>query len=337
MSNTSVNKHNIIFIIRCGVALFLALQVWVWLRFGGALWLSDSLDLMETLFKSVSPLKISLEGFFIFVIPVIAASLITQNRFSARTFVSISILLGVFSSILYLIFMASMNLAFIKQQIWVYVVAGSISGLVFGTILAFPWEKNLSPANIVTESRARRKLLGSIGLFAGATSLAGSLLGPLYFLRNQGKYIDVELGLLEEGQMVVAKVADKPVWIIKRSPSVISLLRQENVKLRDPQSKYSQQPESAENSLRSIRPEYLIVVGLCTHLGCVPTFRPEGGSYLSSDPQFFCPCHGGVFDLAGRVFDGTPPPENMVVPDHEYLSENIVRLYFPALAKEWNG
>lgn len=319
------------------MALFLALQAWVWLRLGGALWLSDSLDLMETLFKSVSPLKISLEGFLIFVIPVLVASLIVQKRLPAGTFVSISVLLGVFSSVLYFIFMASMNLAFIKQQIWVYVVAGSISGLVFGTILSFPWEKSLSSASNATDSRPRRKVLGLIGLLAGTTGLVGSLLGPFYLLRNQGKYIDVKLGLLEEGQMMVAKVANKPVWLLKRTPEVISLLKQENVKLRDPHSKYSRQPKLAENNLRSIRPEYLIVVGICTHLGCAPKYEPGGGSYISPDPQFFCPCHGGVFDLAGRVFNGTPPPENMIVPDHEYLSENIVRLYFPTLAEEWNG
>lgn len=301
--------------------------------------MSDSLtkDMMEPLLKSVSPLKISLEGFLFVVVPVLVISFIAQNRLTPKLFISTSLLLGVLFSILYLIFMASLNFAFIRQQIWVYVVAGSMSGLAFGTILFFPWRKSHSPSNLSAVSRTRRKLIGSIGLLAGTTGLFGSLLGPFYFWRNQNSFIDVELGSLEEGQQMVAKVANRPVWIIKRSPDVISLLRQENLNLRDPSSKYSKQPESAKNSLRSIRPEYLIVVGICTHLGCSPRYVSDGGSNVSPDPQFFCPCHGGVFDLAGRVFNGTPPPENMVIPEHEYLSENVVRLYFPTLEEEWNS
>lgn len=338
MSENSVNNSNIIFILRCCLALLLALQVWVWLRFGGALWVSDSLDLMESLTKSVSPIKTALQGFLIFVVPVLAASFIVYKQLTAGKIVLVSVLLGIVFSTLYLFTISFMNLAFIKQQIGVYVAAGSLSGLAYGTLLVFPWGKSPSPANISADSRIRRRLLGSIGLLAGATGLTGSLMGPFYFWRNRDTYIDVELGPLEEGQMVVVKLANRPVWIIKRSPELISRLRRENGQLRDPHSEYSQQPELAKNSLRSIRPEYLVVVGLCTHLGCVPTYLPDsGGSYISSEPQFFCPCHGGAFDLAGRVFNGTPPPENMIIPDHEYVSENVVRLYFPSLEEEWSG
>ena len=329
--------RNIIFPVHCSVAFFLALQVWVWLRYGGALWLSDSLDMMEALFKSISPLRTSLEGFLYFIVPVLAISFIARNRLVPKQFLAISILIGVLSSFLYLVNMAFFNFVFIKQQIWVYVLAGSISGLVFGTISILPWDRILVPPNPTAESITRRRLLGSAGLLVGTAGLFGSLLGPFYFWRNQDKFIDVELEFLEEGQMMVVKVANRPVWIIKRSPDVIQLLSQENPELRDPRSKHSRQPESAENSLRSIRPEYLVVVGICTHLGCAPTYEPDGGSYVSPDPQFFCPCHGGVFDLAGRVFNGTPPPENMIIPDHEYLSRNVVRLYFPTLGEEWNA
>lgn len=330
-------NRNIIFIIHCSVGLFLAFQVWVWFRFYGVFWVSDSLGLMESLFRSVSPLKISLDGFVVFIVPALVVSFITQDRLSPKSFVLTSVLLGILFSILYLFIIVSSDFAFIKHQLWVYGVAGALSGLTFGMIQIFPWGKSTSSPNFLVDPHSRRKLLGSVGLLAGTTGLLGSLTGPLHFLKNQNKFVDVDLELLIEGQMMVAQVADKPVFIIKRSKDTINLLRQENVKLDDPHSKYSQQPKLAENSLRSIRPEYLIAVGICTHLGCVPTYLPEGHSYASRGPQLFCPCHGGVFDLAGRIFNGTPPPKNLVIPDHEYLSKNIVRIYFSSLTEAWNG
>lgn len=293
--------------------------------------------MMESLFKSVSPLKISLEGFLFLVIPVLAISFIAQNRLSLKRFIVASLLFGMFFSILYLIYIAPLNFAFIGKHIWVYVATGSVSGLVYGATLIFPYGKGLSPTNAPIMSRTRRRLLGAVGLFPGATGFLGSISGPLSFWKNEKNFIDVDVGLLEEGQLMVAKVANKPVWILRRSPGVVRLLKQENPKLRDPDSKLSKQPKLAENSLRSLRPEYLIVVGICTHLGCAPRYEPGGGSYVSPDPQFFCPCHGGAFDLSGRVYSGTPPPENMVIPNHEYLSENVVRLYFPTLDEAWSG
>ena len=241
-------------------------------------------------------------------------------------------------SIVYLLFIAFPSFDLFHRQIWVYLVTGIVTGAVYGVILEFPWPTKSEQKIYSTDSLSRRKLLGSIGLLAGTTGLFGSLLGPYYFWKNRNTYVDVELSLLENNQMIVAKVANKPVWILKRPPDVINLLKQENKKLRDPYSENSQQPESANNNLRSIRPEYLVVVGICTHLGCAPTYVPHGDEKFSnSEPLFFCPCHGGAFDLAGRVYNGTPPPVNMVVPAHEYVSENIVRLYFPSLEEEWSG
>ena len=293
--------------------------------------------MMESLFKSVSPLKISLEGFLFLVVPVLVISFIAQYRLSLKRFMVASLLFGMFFSILYLFYMATLNFAFISKQIGVYIATGSVSGLVYGAALSFPYNVGLYPRNAPIASRTRRKFLGSVGLFTGAVGFFGSISGPLYFWKNEKNFIDVDVGLLKEGQLMVAKVANKPVWILRRSPAVIRLLLQENPKLRDPNSKHSKQPKSTENSLRSLRPEYLIVVGICTHLGCAPRYEPGGGSYVSPDPQFFCPCHGGAFDLSGRVFNGTPPPENLVIPNHEYLSENVVRLYFPTLGEAWSG
>jgi ubiquinol-cytochrome c reductase iron-sulfur subunit len=334
-----MNNRNIAFLIYCCISLFLALQVWVWFRYIGALWLSESLnkDMMESLFKSVSPLKVSLEGFLLLVVPVLATSFYAKKRLSVKKFVVASLLFGMFFSFTYLLYLAPLNFDFISKFLWIYLAIGSASGLVYGTILVFPYGKAFSSTSAIGSSATRRKLVGSVGLLTGVAGLFGSISGPLYFWRNEKNFIDVDVGLLEEGQLMAAKLANKPVWIIRRSPEVIRLLEQENPKLRDPNSKYSKQPKSAENNLRSIRPEYFVVVGICTHLGCTPRYELNSGSFVSPDPQFFCPCHGGAFDLSGRVFSGTPPPENLVIPNHEYLSENVVRLYFPTLNEAWSS
>jgi ubiquinol-cytochrome c reductase iron-sulfur subunit len=178
-------------------------------------------------------------------------------------------------------------------------------------------------------------------LLAGTTGFLGALAGPFYIWKNRNTYVDVNVGRLQEGQLMTVEVANKPVWILKRSSDVIRLLEQENQQLLDPRSEFSHQPEEAQNGLRSIRPEYFVVYGICTHLGCSPSYRPHSRAseepYQNPEPQFFCPCHGGVFDLAGRVYKGTPPPVNMVVPDHEFVSDEVVRLYFPSLVEEWNA
>lgn len=336
-----MNNKNIVFFVRGILALFLAIQVWVWLRYAGAFWLSDSLGLMKILVKSVDPLKISLVAFLILVVPVPLVSLLVHRSLPTWMRIVFYVLLGSFCSNLYLILMAKLNLEFIERQAWVYFVAGCMAGLTYSTILDFPWRFRSSLGGKADEFQERRKLLGSLGLFAGAAGFLGALAGPIYFLKNRNTYIDVNVGRLEDGQLMTVELANKPVWILKRSPDVIRLLEQENQRLLDPQSVFSHQPVQARNGLRSIRPEYFVVYGICTHLGCSPSYRSDGRESEepcpNPDPQFFCPCHGGVFDLAGRVYIGTPPPENMVVPNHEFVSEDVVRLYFPSLAEEWNA
>jgi ubiquinol-cytochrome c reductase iron-sulfur subunit len=335
-----MNKKNIAFIARIIFALFLAIQAWVWLRYAGAFWLSDSLEFMEYLLKSVSPLKISTDAFLILVIPTLLVSFFANRIISIKMRIVIYALLGGLYSELYLLSMAKSDIVFMVRQIWVYSASGCMAGLTYAAILDIPWTSAHSSGDRDTVSPTRRKLLGSLGLFTGTAGFLGALAGPIYFLKNRNTYIDVDLVLLEDGQLMTVEIANKPVWILKRSPDVIQLLKQNNQQLLDPHSEFSQQPEQARNNLRSIRPEYLVVYGICTHLGCSPSYRPDGRASeeprQNPDPQFFCPCHGGVFDLAGRVYKGTPPPKNMVVPDHEFVSEKVVRLYFPSLAEEWN-
>lgn len=336
-----MNKKNIAFFVRGILALFLSIQVWVWLRYAGAFWLSDSLGFMKELVESVGPLKTSLDAFLIVVVPALVVSFLVHRSLPTGMRIVFYALLGSFYSALYLFFMAKFNLAFIEQQVGVYFAAGGVAGLTYGTILDLPWGSLPSSGDKAAVLHERRKLLGSLGLFAGATGLLGALAGPFHLWKNRNTYIDVNVGRLEEGQLMTVEVANKPVWILKRSPDVIRLLEQENPRLLDPRSEFSHQPEQARNGLRSIRPEYFVAYGICTHLGCSPAYQAHGGASEvpspNPDPQFFCPCHGGVFDLAGRVHKGTPPPENMVVPAHEFVSEEVVRLYFPTFAEEWHA
>ena len=118
----------------------------------------------------------------------------------------------------------------------------------------------------------------------------------------------------------------RPVWILKRTPEMLKRLPAAEPLLSDPGSAVSsQQPEYARNATRSIEPEVLVTVALCTHLGCIPTYYPEPGSVQPGWPGgFYCPCHGSKFDLAGRVYRGSPAPTNLVIPPHRYLSATTI-------------
>ena len=142
-----------------------------------------------------------------------------------------------------------------------------------------------------------------------------------------GAPVEIDISKMEAGQLLRVEWRGKPVWILNRTPEVLDILRAPNDKLRDPSSQESIQPESSHNALRSIKPEIFIAIGICTHLGCSPTFRPEiAPSDLGSDWQggFFCPCHGSGFDLAGRVNKGVPAPTNLEIPPHRYATDTLV-------------
>ncbi|MDD2738150.1 MAG: ubiquinol-cytochrome c reductase iron-sulfur subunit [Methylomonas lenta] len=142
-----------------------------------------------------------------------------------------------------------------------------------------------------------------------------------------GAPVEVDLSKMEAGQLIRAAWRGKPVWVLNRTPEVISTLSTLDSQLADPLSNESVQPEYSKNSLRSIKPEIFVAVGLCTHLGCSPTFRPEiAPSDLGSDWKggFFCPCHGSWFDLAGRVYRGVPAPTNLEVPPYRYITDTLI-------------
>lgn len=142
-----------------------------------------------------------------------------------------------------------------------------------------------------------------------------------------GAPVEVDLSKMEPGQLIRVAWRGKPVWILNRTPEVLETLGTLDSKLADPMSNESLQPEYARNALRAIKPEIFVAVGLCTHLGCSPTFRPEiAPSDLGNDWKggFFCPCHGSWFDLAGRVFRGVPAPTNLEIPPYRYVNDNLI-------------
>jgi ubiquinol-cytochrome c reductase iron-sulfur subunit len=146
-----------------------------------------------------------------------------------------------------------------------------------------------------------------------------------------GAPVEVDISKLEEGQLVRVLWRKKPVWIFKRDKTTISNLSTLNSVLTDPSSsETSQQPEYAKNLYRSINPDIAVIVGVCTHLGCSPTHRPElGAADLGGDTWkggFYCPCHGSKFDLAGRVYAGAPAPTNLVIPPYHFVSDSLIQI-----------
>lgn len=142
-----------------------------------------------------------------------------------------------------------------------------------------------------------------------------------------GAPVEVDISKIEPGQLIRVAWRGKPVWILSRTPEILSVLEKDTKKLADPTSQESEQPENSNNNFRSIKPEIFVAVGLCTHLGCSPTFRPEiAPNDLGPDWKggFFCPCHGSGFDLAGRVYRSVPAPTNLVIPPYRYITDNLI-------------
>jgi ubiquinol-cytochrome c reductase iron-sulfur subunit len=170
---------------------------------------------------------------------------------------------------------------------------------------------------------------GSLGAVAGGAAVIpflGSML-PSERAKAAGAPIEVDISKIEPGQIATFEWRGKPVWVVNRTPEMLAQLDKITDKLADPASGSSSQPAYAKNALRSSEKNknFLVVEGVCTHLGCSPTFRKEiGPADLGADwpGGFYCPCHGSKFDMAARVFKGSPAPSNMVVPPYQYLSDS---------------
>lgn len=170
--------------------------------------------------------------------------------------------------------------------------------------------------------------LGLVGTGFAATPFVKSML-PSARARAAGAPVEVDISRLEPGQILTVEWRGKPVWILRRTEKMLATLPRVEPQLADPKSAVEeQQPPYARNPTRSIKPEVLVLVGICTHLGCSPDKRlePGAGSGLGADwpGGFFCPCHGSKFDLAGRVYRNVPAPTNMVVPPHAYVADTRI-------------
>jgi ubiquinol-cytochrome c reductase iron-sulfur subunit len=165
--------------------------------------------------------------------------------------------------------------------------------------------------------------MGGIGAAYVATPFIVSM-DPSARAEAAGAPVEVDISKMQFGQLLTVEWRGKPVWILRRNAEMLKNMMSLNDQLRDPHSdELSQQPVYAKNDYRSINEEYMVMIGICTHLGCAPTFRPElapedlGPEWKGG---FFCPCHGSRYDLAGRVFAGVPAPSNLVVPPYRFVT-----------------
>ncbi|GAB3523171.1 MULTISPECIES: ubiquinol-cytochrome c reductase iron-sulfur subunit [Photobacterium] len=172
---------------------------------------------------------------------------------------------------------------------------------------------------------ATTSVVGGLGAVAVAVPFIKSW-NPSAKAKAAGAPVEVDISKLEDGQMVRVEWRGKPVWVVRRSDAILEELGGHDGDLRDPSSDEPQQPEYAQNKFRSVKPEIFLAVGICTHLGCSPTYLPDSFSEQVSGVTagFFCPCHGSKFDMAGRVFAGVPAPLNLVVPPHTFLDDNTI-------------
>lgn len=165
--------------------------------------------------------------------------------------------------------------------------------------------------------------MGGVATAAVAVPFVMSML-PSERAKAAGAPVEVDISKIEPGAMLTVEWRGKPVWIINRTKDMLDGLGKIGDKLSDPDLGVPQQPEYAKNATRSRKPELMVLVGICTHLGCSPTSKLKAGEEgMGADwpGGFFCPCHGSKFDLSGRVFKGSPAPINLEVPPHYYLSD----------------
>jgi ubiquinol-cytochrome c reductase iron-sulfur subunit len=171
---------------------------------------------------------------------------------------------------------------------------------------------------------AATSVVGGIGLACAAYPFLASW-APNAKSKALGAPIQVDISKLELGQKITVPWRGQPIFIVHRTPAELASLPSLDSLLRDPASKEEQQPKYAENEYRSIKKDIFVVIGICTHLGCVPLYKPELNSVEAGwEGGFFCPCHGSKYDMAGRVYKGVPAPLNLVVPPYQFLSDSII-------------
>jgi len=183
------------------------------------------------------------------------------------------------------------------------------------------------------QSTNRRKFLtvstaviGGLGVAAAAVPFIGSW-QPSDKAKAAGADVTVDISGIQPGQLIRVMWRSQPVWVVRRTPELLASLSTHDDQLKDPNSENEQQPTFAKNGYRSLKEEYLILVGICTHLGCSPQHLIDGAfaEYAEGVSEgFFCPCHGSKFDMAGRVFQNVPAGLNLVVPPYQFVDDNTV-------------
>lgn len=197
----------------------------------------------------------------------------------------------------------------------------------------FPdWRIPLVTNQVVNKGRRQfltvaTSVVGAAGVVGVAVPFVGSW-NPSAKAKAAGAPVKADISKLEPGQMIVVEWRGKPVYVVRRTQETLDALPQMEARLRDPESKESVQPAYVDPKTRAIKPEFLVLLGLCTHLGCAPKYRPEVGAADLGGAEwlggFFCPCHGSKFDLAGRVTQGVPAPLNLEVPPHSYEGDKVI-------------
>jgi len=187
---------------------------------------------------------------------------------------------------------------------------------------------------------AATSAVGGVAVAGVAVPLVMSMM-PSARAKAAGAPVEVDISKVEPGMLLTVEWRGKPVWVVNRTKEMLDQLPKNNALLADPNSDMPQQPAYCKNATRSIKPEFLVAVGICTHLGCSPTYRRAvGAADLGADwpGGFFCPCHGSRFDLAARVFKGVPAPTNLVIPPYQFVSDTKLLIGVdakaPGLSKE---
>lgn len=186
----------------------------------------------------------------------------------------------------------------------------------------------------VPDDPSRRHWLAATSVTGGAGLVATSVpfvasMAPSERARSAGAAVNVDLTGMLPGELRVAEWRGQPVFVLRRSPAMLAALALHDALLADPGSARSDQPTYARNAVRAARPAYGVMLAICTHLGCIPTFRPTpGAADLGADwpGGFYCPCHGSKFDLAGRVFKNVPAPTNLTVPPYHFATDSTLQI-----------
>jgi len=182
----------------------------------------------------------------------------------------------------------------------------------------------------------RRRFLTATTTVVGGAGVVAALVPFITYMtpsaraRAAGAPVEADFSKLEPGKMMTFEYRKKPIWVVRRTAQNLADLTTLNDQLADPSSKVPQQPAYIKGDARSIKAEYAVMEGICTHLGCSPTHKPEMGAAegMTDDWKggFYCPCHGSKFDLSGRVYAGVPAPTNLKIPPHKYLSETKIMI-----------